>query len=138
MKMNHLNLPVMDVGTSRDFLAKYFGMKLMFELKNNTLAMMKDDGEMILNLSHFDKQATEILYHRDFHVGFFIATREDVDAKYAEMIADGISVAAPQRLEGRYSFYLEAPGGFEVEVACLELGPRRATKPADSAPVAKD
>ena len=84
MKLNHLNLPVMDVAATRDFLVKYFGMKTVFELKGNTLAMVKDDGDMLLNISHFDKQATEILYHRDFHVGFFVADRAAVDAKHAE------------------------------------------------------
>ena len=38
-----------------------------------------------------------------------------VDAIHGRMAADGLSVAAPVR-EHSYSFYVDAPGGFLVEV----------------------
>jgi catechol 2,3-dioxygenase-like lactoylglutathione lyase family enzyme len=120
MNLNHINLPVVDVAASRDFLNKYFGMKTIFELPKNTMAMMRDDAGLILNLSHFGKEA-EISYHKDFHVGFFVETRAEVDAIYARMAADGIVAEPPRKLQGRWSFYVLAPGGFLTEVAALEM-----------------
>ena len=120
MKLNHINLPVMDIAVSRDFFTRYFGMKTVMELRGNFLAVLHDDGGMVLNLSHFDKKATEIAYHKDFHIGFFLDSTAEVDAKHAEMVADGLDAPAPHRLQGRYGFYYRSPGGFDVEVAWLD------------------
>ncbi len=118
MNLNHINLPVDDVAASRDFFVKYFGMKTIFELPKNTLAILKDDGGMILNLSHFDKKH-EIQYHKDFHVGFFLETRDEVNGIHATMIADGLDAGTPKEMHGRWTFYVKSPGGFETEVGCL-------------------
>ncbi len=121
MKLNHINLPVGDVAATRDFLAKNFGMKTVVERGKNALAILRDEGSMVLILSHFDKDKTaEVAYHKDFHVGFYVDAPEEVDAAHARLTGDGIDVVPPQRRQGRYGFYLLAPGGFEVEVAWLE------------------
>lgn len=79
---------------ARDFMAKYFGLVTVMEVGKNFLVMQQDNAGMVLNLSHFDKSSTaEVDYHKDFHVGFFV--------------------------EGRYGFYVTAPGGFVVEVSYL-------------------
>jgi lactoylglutathione lyase len=119
MKLNHINLPTTDVPASRDFFAKYFGMETTQELGRGTMAMMRDEVGMVLNLSRFDK-TSEVHYHKDFHVGFFVDTRAEVDDVYAKMVADGLEVDAPKRMPGRFAFYVQAPGGFVVEVAKLE------------------
>lgn len=119
MNMNHINLPVPDVAATRDFFSKYFGMKTVLELGKNSLAILRDEGGMVLNLSHFDKKS-EIHYHKDFHVGFFLDTREEVDAVHARMAADGVVADPPRKLPGRYAFYIDAPGGFVTEVASFE------------------
>jgi catechol 2,3-dioxygenase-like lactoylglutathione lyase family enzyme len=121
MKLNHINLPVNDVAVSRDFFAKYFGMRTTFELGKGALVIMKDEGGMILNLSHFDRKS-EISYHKDFHIGFFLESRDEVDAIYAKMIAEGLVVEPPKESQGRWSFYVDAPGGFQTEVGCLHEG----------------
>ena len=117
MKLNHINLAVGDVAASRDFLTTYFGMKTVMELPRNTMAVLRDDGEMVLILSHFDKQAGEVAYHRDFHIGFYVESRAAVDASYAGLTAAGIEGDKPRPRQGRYSYYVDAPGGFMVEVA---------------------
>jgi catechol 2,3-dioxygenase-like lactoylglutathione lyase family enzyme len=119
MKLNHINLPVADVAASRDFFARYFGMKTAMELGRGVMAMMRDEGDMVLILSHFDKSA-EIHYHKDFHVGFYLETREEVNNVRALMTSDGLDVEMPKQRQGRYGFYLQAPGGFTTEVAILE------------------
>lgn len=119
MKLNHINLPVADVAASRDFFAKYFGMKTSMELGRGVMAMMRDEGDMVLILSHFHKN-DEIHYHKDFHVGFYLDSRKEVDDMRARMVADGLDAEAPEKRQGRYGFYLQAPGGFVTEVAILE------------------
>ena len=117
MKLNHINLPVGDVAAARDFLTTSFGMKTAMELPGNKMAILRDDGEMVLILSHFDKQTTEVAYHSDFHVGFYVESRAAVDASYAGLTANGIEGDKPRPRQGRYSYYVNAPGGFIVEVA---------------------
>ena len=119
MKLNHINLAVADVPASRDFFAKYFGMVTSLELGRGVMAMMRDEGDMVLILSNFDK-ATEIHYPKDFHVGFYLDSREEVDTLRARMVADGLDAEAARKRQGRYGFYLQAPGGFVTEVAILE------------------
>jgi lactoylglutathione lyase len=120
VQLNHLNLPVSDVAVNRDFFVKHFGMVTVME-RGNVLAMLRDDGGMLLNLSHFDKgTSAEIVYHKDFHVGFFVETTEEVNQIYGRLVADGLSVEPPKKMTGRFTFYVDAPGGFPVEVACLE------------------
>ncbi len=119
MKLNHINLPVEDIAASRDFLAKYFGMETVMERGKNVMAILRDEGGMVLILSHFAKEG-EILYHKDFHVGFFLDSREEVDAIHARMAADGIEAAPPKKMPGRWAFYVDAPGGFIAEVAMLD------------------
>jgi catechol 2,3-dioxygenase-like lactoylglutathione lyase family enzyme len=74
IKLNHINRPVADIAASRDIFAEYFGMKTSMELGRGALALMRDEGDMVLMLSHFDKSA-EIHYRKDFHVGFYQITR---------------------------------------------------------------
>jgi lactoylglutathione lyase len=119
MILNHINLPVGDVAANRDFFTKYFGMVTVMELGKNFLATLVDKSGLALNLSHFDKdKSAAIVHHKDLHVGFFVETVEEVDRVYARIIADGVAALAPQKKEGRYTFYVKAPGGFDVEVAC--------------------
>jgi lactoylglutathione lyase len=128
MNLNHINLPVADVAANRDFFTKYFGMVARREVGKNFLAMLVDESGMVLNLSHFDKdKSAAIVHHRDLHVGFFVKTFEEVDRVYDRIVADGLAVDAPEKKEGRYTFYVKAPGGFDVEVACLDnaLQPER-------------
>ena len=120
MILNHINLPVQDVGATRDFFATYFGMKVEFELPKNVMAMMRDDVGLVLIVSHFDKKTEEVTYHPDFHVGFLVDSNDEVDAVRARLVAGGLDVEAPKRRQGgRYGFYYPAPGGFELEVECL-------------------
>lgn len=121
MKLNHINLPVPDVAATRDFFATYFGMVTFFELPKGSLTIMRDEGGLVLNLSHFGKDAPAP-FPKDFHIGFFVETRAEVDAVHARMIGDGLAVAAPRKLQGRYSFYVDAPGGIATEVSVLEMG----------------
>lgn len=116
MKLNHLNLTVSDVPAAADFLTRYFG--LTDQGGNAGMTLLTDtegfDG-MILTLMK-GKLATFAGYPETFHVGFFIESREEVDRLSDELRAAGFDAGRPEETGHSYGFYVEAPGGFRVEV----------------------
>jgi len=112
MRVNHLHLMVPDVPAAATFFEKYF--ELRRRGGNSGLTVMLDDAGFVLTLMKLGHQSTTA-YPRNFHVGFFLDSEAKVDAIHARMAADGLQVAAPVR-DHAYSFYVGAPGGFQVEV----------------------
>jgi lactoylglutathione lyase len=115
MKLNHLNLTVPDVRTTREFFETYFGLQCVFERGRDVLAVMVDETGFVFTLSNFDK-ATEVEYPGAFHIGFMQDSRERVDEMYQRLTAGGIEADPPKEFHGAWTFYFRAPGGFIVEV----------------------
>jgi lactoylglutathione lyase len=115
MRLNHINLTVTDVPAAAGFLTTYFG--LTHQGGNAGMAVLTDtqgyDG-MILTL--MKARAAAVTYPATFHAGFFIAGRADIDALNARLRDDGFDVAPPAETGHSYGFYVDAPGGFQVEV----------------------
>lgn len=115
MKLNHINLTVSDVEEASDFLVKYFGMQHMGG--NKGMAFLTDEADgwgFVLTLMKGGKEQTK--YPGNFHIGFFIEGKEKVDELYRRLQADGFEVPAPEDTGHSYGFYVNAPGGFMVEV----------------------
>ncbi len=112
MRLNHLNLTVTDVLVARDFLERYFGLRSM--AGNAGMAFLSDDDGFVLTLMKAGK-ATEVAYPGNFHVGFFVESDEIVDEVNSRLKDDGFDVAPPEQHHA-YTFYVEAPGGFTVEL----------------------
>ena len=112
MKLNHLNLTVNDVNATREFLEKYFGLKTM-DTRGNSFAVLFDDNGLVLTLM----KGKEVSYPKTFHIGFIQESEERVNEINQLLKADGFNVDSPQRLHG-WTFYVEAPGGFTLEVLC--------------------
>jgi lactoylglutathione lyase len=109
MKLNHLNLTVTDVLAAGAFLEKYFGLQPTGG--NAGMGFMTGDDGFVLSLM----KAGSAVYPANFHIGFFVGTEAEVDAVNQRLKADGYNVAPPERHHG-YTFYVEAPGGFTVEL----------------------
>ena len=115
MKLNHLNLTVTDVPAAKTFLETYFGLKSEAgapERKN--FAVLFDDNGMVLTLMKA-RSTTEVMYPGFFHIGFIQESEARVNEIYQRLSADGFTVAPPQRSHA-WTFYVQAPGGFTVEV----------------------
>ena len=112
MKLNHVNLTVTDVRAAGDFLEKYFGLRNMGG--NAGMAFLSDEDDFVLTLMKPGKGAP-VAYPGAFHIGFFVASEETVDEIHRRLKADGFDVAAPERHHA-YGFYVQAPGGFTVEL----------------------
>ena len=119
MALNHLNLTVPDVLETRAFFEKYFDFRSIVERPNertsDALAVLCDKSGFVLSLNNFDK-ADQVAYPGAFHIGFMQDSRQEVDAIYHRLKADGYELKAPHEFHGAWTFYFRAPGGFLVEV----------------------
>jgi catechol 2,3-dioxygenase-like lactoylglutathione lyase family enzyme len=115
MALNHLNLTVPDVRQTRAFFETYFSFRCIAERPSDALVVLVDESGFVLTLNNFVK-AAEVVYPGAFHVGFRQGSREQVDASYQRLKADGFDMKAPHELHGVWTFYVRAPAGFLVEV----------------------
>ncbi|QQK80800.1 VOC family protein [Salicibibacter cibi] len=112
MKINHLNLTVTDVPAARKFLEIYFGLTGGTD-RGKGFDVVFDDGGFVLTLM----RGREVHYPKTFHIGFSQENEEQVDKINQQLKEDGFDVNPPVHSHG-YTFYVEAPGGFTVEVLC--------------------
>jgi catechol 2,3-dioxygenase-like lactoylglutathione lyase family enzyme len=116
MKLNHINLTVTDVNAASEFLVRYFGMRSMGG--NAGMGFLTDDDEswgFVLTLMKAGKSA-QVKYPGNFHIGFFVDSAETVDRINQRLRMDGYNVALPENSGHAYGFYVDAPGGFTVEI----------------------
>ncbi len=111
MKVNHLNLTVTDVVAAREFMETYFGLRSMGG--NAGMSFLTDEDGFVLSL--MKGKAAAVSYPGTFHLGFFVESEETVDEVNRRLRDDGFDVAPPERHHA-YTFYVEAPGGFTVEL----------------------
>ncbi|HEV2529108.1 MAG TPA: VOC family protein [Thermomicrobiales bacterium] len=112
MRLSHINLTVTDVPAAKAFLSEYF--ELEDQGGNAGMGFLFDDQGMVVSLMKAGRGGVE--YPPTFHIGFFIEGRETVDALHARLIAAGHDAPAPEDNGHAYGFYVQAPGGFTVEV----------------------
>ena len=116
MKLNHINLTVTDVQGASEFLVRYFGMRSMGGNKGMGFLTDEENGwGFVLTLMKATEGA-QGKYPSTFHIGFFIDSRETVDEIHRRLQADGFAAPAPEDTGHSYGFYVQAPGGFTVEV----------------------
>jgi lactoylglutathione lyase len=112
MKLNHVNLTVTDVRAACAFLEKYFGLRQMGG--NAGMAFLSDEDGFVLTLMKAGRNMT-VAYPGTFHIGFFVDSEAVVDDIHRRLREDGFDVPAPERHHA-YGFYVQAPGGFTVEL----------------------
>jgi len=113
MKLNHVNLSVTDVPAASQFLQKYFGLRSIAGAEDSKFTALFDDDGMVLTLM----KVGQVKYPATFHIGFGQSSEAHVDAINQRLQADGFAVDPPQRSHA-WTFYVQAPGGFTVEVLC--------------------
>ena len=74
-----------------------------------------DESDNLIALSNFSN-ADRYLYPAAFHVGFNVPSREEVDALHDRLTSDGYKAGKRTDFHMAWTFYVEAPGGFLVEV----------------------
>jgi lactoylglutathione lyase len=114
MKLNHINLTVTDVAAAEAFLTTYFGLRSVEAEKRQNFAALFDDDNLVLTLIKVGR-ASEVQYPATFHIGFAQESEARVNDLYERLKADGFDVAPPERHHA-WTFYVQAPGGFTVEI----------------------
>lgn len=112
MKLNHLALTVTDVRAAGAFLEKYFGLRSMGG--NAGMTFLSDEDGFVLTLVKAGK-GVPAGFPSTFHIGFFVEREATVDDIHRRLREDGFDVPAPERHHA-YGFYVEAPGGFTIEI----------------------
>ena len=115
--MRHVALNVKDAQSSKDFYCKYFGMTVEWEPDPKSVYLTtKSQDNLALHQAHDYKKAPG-LQSLD-HLGFFMKTKDDVDALYAAVKEDGVQIAKDIKLhrDGAYSFYLKDPDDIIVQI----------------------
>ena len=110
IKLNHLNLTVTDVNAAKDFLVTYFNLR-SGGTRGNSFAALFDDNGLVLTLM----KGAQVSYPNTFHIGFIQESEEKVNEINRRLKEDGFDVQPPQRSHG-WTFYVQAPGGFTVEI----------------------
>jgi catechol 2,3-dioxygenase-like lactoylglutathione lyase family enzyme len=109
MKLNHINLTVTDVPAAEKFLETYFG--LQSQGGNEKFAALFDDDGLVVTLM----KAGQVKYPGTFHIGFAQESEARVNEINQRLQDDGFDVKPPQQSHA-WTFYVQAPGGFTVEV----------------------
>jgi lactoylglutathione lyase len=128
MQLNHINLPVPDVLATAGYLKEFFGLKDLGPKPSRTMALLRDDHGMVLNVSNFS-HTDRVEYPGTFHIGFTRESKEEVDAIYRRLAGAGLAKSPPRHFHGSWTFYVTAPGGFTVEVQHFESAAFRPKTP---------
>ncbi len=115
MPLDHVNLPVPDVGAASKLFQTYFGFRQVVERGPGIFALLIDDSGFALALSNFGRES-QVDYPGAFHIGFGQPDREAVDALYARLKADGLAQKPPREFHGAWTFYFQVPDAFLIEV----------------------
>ncbi len=100
---------------------KYFGFEILEEKGRGTFAVLRGENGLCATLSNFATSAGDS-YPHDFHVGFIVDTRDQVERVYRRLVDNGVAAEPPRAAHGGWSLYVGAPGGFLVEVVSYEGG----------------
>jgi catechol-2,3-dioxygenase len=85
---------------------------------NKGMGFLTDDENewgFVLTLMKATEE-TQGKYPGTFHIGFFIESKKTVDELNRHLKEDGFEVPAPEDTGHSYGFYVQAPGGFMVEI----------------------
>ena len=85
--LDYLSLPVRDWRKSRDWYQRHLGFELEFEIPERKTAAMRDDADLTMFLYEGEVAACPGIS--------FTVQVDDVEAKYAALVAAGVSFVHP-------------------------------------------
>jgi len=113
VKLNHLDLQVLDVPAAAAFLVRHFDLELQTRPDSLAIAILGDGAGFTLVL----QRQAEVAYPAGFHVGFIVDDPALVYARREALAAAGVTVS-PIDVNGRGTVcYCHGPGGMLIEVS---------------------
>lgn len=118
MTLNHLSFPTNDVVTEARFFEEYLGAKLEFIHAATGSALLKHGGIDIV----LEPMKDAVHWHKDFHFGFELETKREVDAMYEKFKRSGVKLESEvfNRVGRGSRFFGRTPGGVQIEVNTRE------------------
>src|SRR5271169_6365809 len=114
MTLNHLSFPTKDVVTEAKFFEEHLGAKLEFVHAPTGSALLKH-GEIDIVL---EPMKEDVPWHKDFHFGFELETKREVDALFETFKQSGVKLESEvfNRVGRGSRFFGRTPGGVQIEV----------------------
>jgi catechol 2,3-dioxygenase-like lactoylglutathione lyase family enzyme len=111
--MRHLALKVADVERAKDFYARVFGMKVVWQPDPDNAYMSSGSDNLALHRAA-DRGGEA---QRLDHLGFIVPTIADVEAGYAWARSNGVEIVHELRhhRDGSVSFYIRDPDGNVIQ-----------------------
>jgi catechol 2,3-dioxygenase-like lactoylglutathione lyase family enzyme len=123
MKLNHLSFPSNDLAASTRFFEQRLGCTSTAHPGHNILK--RPGFDIVLEQA----QGFQVDWPHNFHIGFELATAEDVGTLYRRFKADGIEIQVELVRSPRGTrFFCVAPGGLLVEINTREDAPEAVRK----------
>jgi len=103
IKLNHLNLVVIDVAVATHLFETYFNFKCTGTKGDNIIAILKGADNFTLVLMRAKESKT---YPDGFHIGFFVDTADQVNEIYLKLKNGGIAIGQePKKIRDSFGFY---------------------------------
>ena len=112
MNLNHLHLHVADVERAARFYESLFGLRRL--VWHGEALFLRDDAGMDLALAPTREVEP---FPTWFHIGFRQQGKADVEALFARMTADGVTIREPLQVMDDFAVFRCAdPDGYQIEV----------------------
>lgn len=112
MNLNHIHLHVTSVPRAADFYKRFFAMREL--VWHGGMVFLRDDAGMDLALAPADRPEQMPDW---FHIGFRLASGDDVRTLYDRMEREGVAMRDPLAVHGEYiTFKCSDPDNYTLEV----------------------
>ena len=115
--MRHIALKVRDLGRSRDFYRKYFGMDVVWEPDEENVYLSSGCDNLALHQVPGKFFTTAAEQQLD-HLGFVVETMDRVKELEEEFRTSGVVIVHPFKIhrDGSASFYCADPDGIIIQM----------------------
>jgi len=123
LKLNHLSFPQRDAVKEAEFFERHFGAVIEFHDRPSGSVLIKH-GEIDIV---FEGASELISWPTDFHFGFELGTKTEVEAIYEQLKLAGARLESEihNRIGRGSRFFGRTPGGIQFEVNTREdMNPR--------------
>ncbi|MHA4812338.1 VOC family protein [Flavitalea flava] len=117
MNLNHLNLSVKDVPSTRTFFETHLDFICADTKPNDTLSVLTGpDGFILVLMNQRLNEKGNHGYPDAFHIGFYLPGEAEVREMYGRLKIAGITLEQePQRMRKNFGFY------FHTDVLLIEI-----------------